>query len=112
MDYSLTFFLFLPHNFISKEMLQVNEYYDGKVKSIAVNNSKGKATAGVISEGEYEFGTSTVEYMTITHGELEALLPGETSWKTYALNETFKVDKGTLFKVKASETVSYLCRYE
>lgn len=93
-------------------MLQVNEYFDGKVKSINTSNSKGKATAGVIAPGEYEFGTSTVEFMTVTHGELEVLLQGETVWKTYRANETFRVEKESSFKVKAHETTSYLCRYE
>ncbi len=93
-------------------MLQVNEYFEGKVKSIAVNNSAGKATAGVIDAGEFEFGTSTIEYMTVTYGEMEALLPGETEWKLFKQGETFKVEKDTSFKVNVKEPVSYLCRYE
>lgn len=93
-------------------MLQVNEYFDGKVKSIAVNNSAGQATSGVIDAGEFEFGTSTIEYMTVTYGEMLVLLPESSEWKLYTQNETFKVDKGTSFKVKVSEPVSYLCRYE
>ncbi len=93
-------------------MLQVNEYFDGQVKSIAVNNSTGKATAGVIAPGEFEFGTSTIEYMTITHGQMEVCLPNTTEWLTYAQNQTFKVEKDQTFKVKVKEPVSYLCRYE
>lgn len=93
-------------------MLQVNEYFDGKVKSIATDNSTGKATAGVISAGEFKFGTSTVEYMTVTFGSMEVLLPGSDEWKVYTQNETFKVEKGESFKVKVAEPVSYLCKYE
>ncbi len=93
-------------------MLQVNEYFDGQVKSIAVDNSKGKATAGVIAPGEFEFGTSTVEYMTVTYGEMEVLLPNATEWKLYTQGETFIVEKGVSFKVKVAEPVSYVCRYE
>nr|WP_319400842.1 pyrimidine/purine nucleoside phosphorylase [uncultured Carboxylicivirga sp.] len=93
-------------------MLKVNEYFDGQVKSIDTSNSKGKATAGVIAAGEFEFGTSTIEYMTITHGEMDVLLPGETEWKTYQRHETFKVDKDCSFKVQVKEPVSYVCVYE
>lgn len=93
-------------------MLKVNEYFEGKVKSIAVDNSKGKATSGVIDAGEFEFGTSTIEYMTVTYGEMLVLLPGSEEWKLFTQNETFKVAKDTSFKVKVSEPVSYLCRYE
>jgi uncharacterized protein YaiE (UPF0345 family) len=93
-------------------MLQVNEYFDGKVKSIAVNNASGNATAGVIEAGEFEFGTTTIEYMTVTFGEMLVLLPDSSEWKLFTQNETFKVDKGSSFKIKVSEPVSYLCRYE
>ncbi len=93
-------------------MLQVNEYFEGKVKSIAVDNSNGKATAGVIAPGEFEFGTSTIEYMTVTYGEMDVLLPETTEWKLYKQGETFKVEKDASFKVKVSEPVSYICRYE
>jgi len=57
-------------------MFKVNEYFDGKVKSIAFENSEGQATVGVIAKGEWEFATSTVEYMTVTSGKMTVLLPG------------------------------------
>ncbi|MCU4163714.1 pyrimidine/purine nucleoside phosphorylase [Carboxylicivirga caseinilyticus] len=93
-------------------MLKVNEYFDGQVKSIDTSNSEGKATAGVIAPGEFEFGTSTIEYMTITHGKMDVLLPGEKEWKTYQRHETFKVAKDSSFKVLVQEAVSYVCVYE
>ncbi len=93
-------------------MLKVNEYFEGQVKSIDTTNSEGKATAGVIAPGEFEFGTSSVEYMTITHGKMDVLLPGESEWKTYQRHETFKVEKNMSFKVQVKETVSYVCVYE
>ena len=92
-------------------MLKVNEYFGGTVKSIALENAEGIATIGVMESGEYEFGTSTIEYMTITSGVLNVLLPEETEWKAYAKNETFVVAKDVRFKVKASEQVAYYCRY-
>jgi len=62
-------------------MLKVNEYFGGNVKSIAVENEEGVATVGVMEAGEYEFGTSTIEIMTITGGTLDVMLPGESQWK-------------------------------
>lgn len=93
-------------------MLQVNEYFDGKVKSIAVNNAEGNATTGVIEPGEFEFDTNTKEHMTVTFGEMMVQLPGKEDWKLYKQNESFTVGKGLLFRVKVSEPVSYLCTYE
>ena len=93
-------------------MLKVNEYFEGKVKSIAVDKKKEKETSGGIDAGEFEFGKSTIEYMTVTYGEMLVMLPGSEEWKLFTQNETFRVDKDTSFKVKVTEPVSYLCRYE
>jgi len=92
-------------------MLKVNEYFDGKVKSIALENMEGIATAGVMESGDYEFGTGSIEHMTITSGILDVLLPGETVWTTYLKGETFTVAKDVRFKVKANGQVAYYCLY-
>ncbi|RKD92829.1 pyrimidine/purine nucleoside phosphorylase [Mangrovibacterium diazotrophicum] len=92
-------------------MLKVNEYFGGTVKSIALENEEGTATIGVMEAGEYEFGTATIELMTITSGSLDVLLPGETEWKTYETGETFRVEKDVKFKVKAAQQVAYYCLY-
>lgn len=92
-------------------MLKVNEYFSGTVKSIALENEEGVATVGVMEAGEYEFGTGTIEHMTITSGTLEVLLPGETDWKSFEKGETFVVQKDVRFKVKANGQVAYYCLY-
>ena len=92
-------------------MIKVNEYFDGKVKSLALKNNEGSVTVGVMEPGEYEFGTSTVEYMTVTSGKLTVLLPGDTEWKDYKPNETFIVDKDSKFKVKVTGQTAYKCVY-
>ena len=93
-------------------MLKVNEYFEGSVKSIALENKEGIATIGVMEAGEYEFGTSTIEIMTITSGTLDVRLPGESSWTAYPKGGVFEVGKGVKFKVKASEQVAYHCLYK
>ncbi len=92
-------------------MFKTNEYFDGNVKSIAFEMPEGPATIGVMAAGEYNFGTSSIEYMTVTSGELLVMLPGETAWKEYKPFETFVVEKGVTFKVKAQADTSYLCQY-
>lgn len=92
-------------------MLPVNEYFGGTVKSIALENEEGKATVGVMEAGEYDFGTSTIELMTVTSGSLEVLLPGETAWKTFETGETFRIEKDQNFQVKAAHQVAYYCLY-
>ena len=93
-------------------MFNVNEYFDGKVKSIAFESADGPATAGVMAAGEYEFGTSSIEYMTVTSGTMDVRLPGETEWKTYSPGETFIVQANVKFNVKMTTNTSYLCLYK
>ena len=93
-------------------MFKVNEYFDGNVKSIAFENAEGPATIGVMAPGEYEFGTSTVEYMTVTSGVLTVLLPGKSEWKDYKEGETFIVAKGSSFRVQVKEPTAYRCIYK
>ena len=38
-------------------MFKVNEYFDGKVKSIGFKTSEAPATVGVMAPWHYEFGT-------------------------------------------------------
>ncbi|VFS23331.1 UPF0345 protein Bcep1808_5077 [Salmonella enterica subsp. enterica serovar Typhimurium] len=57
-------------------MLQSNEYFSGKVKSIGfTSSSTGRASVGVMAEGEYTFGTAEPEEMTVVSGALKVLLP-------------------------------------
>jgi uncharacterized protein YaiE (UPF0345 family) len=92
-------------------MFKTNEYYDGKVKSISFETPDGPATIGVMAAGEYNFGTSTIEHMTVTSGQLLVMQPGETAWKSYKQFETFIVAKDVTFKVKAENDTTYLCLY-
>ena len=93
-------------------MFKTNQYFDGKVTSIALESAEGKATVGVMAAGEYEFDTKTVEIMTVISGQLTIQLPDETEWKTYKQFESFRVPKGIKFKVKAIEDTPYLCLYK
>lgn len=82
-------------------MLQSNEYFSGKVKSIGfTSSSTGRASVGVMAEGEYTFGTAAPEEMTVVSGALNVLLPGETEWKVYAAGDVFNVPG----------TASFICR--
>jgi purine/pyrimidine-nucleoside phosphorylase len=92
-------------------MFKTNEYFDGKVKSIAFETAEGPATMGVMAAGEYEFGTSSVEFMTVISGKMLVQQPNETEWKSYAEFETFKVDKNVKFKVKMEGDTAYRCLY-
>ncbi|MDX1452457.1 MAG: pyrimidine/purine nucleoside phosphorylase [Oleiphilaceae bacterium] len=93
-------------------MLKVNEYFDGKVKSIAFQNDDLPATVGVMAAGDYTFGTSQKEYMTVVSGELQVKLPGSDSFESFKDGQTFTVEANQSFDLKVPVATAYLCRYE
>ncbi len=92
-------------------MFNVNEYFEGKVKSITFEDSTSKATIGVMAAGNYEFGTSTKEVMTVISGQLKIKLPDSDEWKTYSEFETFEIKANVTFLVEVLEDSTYICRY-
>jgi purine/pyrimidine-nucleoside phosphorylase len=91
-------------------MLKVNEYFNGKVKSIAFQTEDGNATVGVITPGEYEFRTVKPETMAITSGAMAVKLP-DADWAEYATGQSFEVPGNARFRVRLESEVSYLCQY-
>jgi hypothetical protein len=93
-------------------MFKVNEYFDGNVKSIAFSTPECPATLGVMAAGEYEFGTSTVEYVTVVSGVMTVKLPGENAFKDYKPFDTFIVPKDAKFQLKIAADAAYICLYK
>lgn len=93
-------------------MFNVNQYFDGKVASIAFQTATLPATVGVMAIGEYEFGTSQKEVMTVVSGAITAKLPGSDEWKTYQAGENFIVEANQSFHVKIEIETAYMCTYE
>tara|TARA_R110001599_G_scaffold67294_11_gene190162 strand:- start:108 stop:389 length:282 start_codon:yes stop_codon:yes gene_type:complete len=93
-------------------MLEVNEYFDGKVKSIAFQSTSLPATVGVMVAGEYTFGTSQKEYMTVVCGELVVKLPGSDEFISFKDGETFIVEANQSFDLQVPQDTAYLCKYE
>ena len=92
-------------------MFQVNDYFGGDVKSIGFQTVDGPATIGVMAQGDYEFGTSSMEIMKVITGKLIVKLPDAKDWKDYKPGEVFSVAAGKKFQVKVEADSSYLCFY-
>ncbi len=92
-------------------MFKVNEYFDAKVASIAFQTETKPATVGVMAPGDYEFGTSEHETMTVVSGALTIKLPGAADWQTFAAGESFEVEASSKFQVKVEVETAYLCLY-
>jgi hypothetical protein len=92
-------------------MFKVNEYFDGKVKSIAFTAGAAPATVGVMAPGDYEFGSGKREIMSVVSGKLTVKLPGGTVWKDLPKGSTFTVPPNSKFQLKVAEDTAYLCLY-
>lgn len=93
-------------------MLRVNEYFDGKVKSIAFQTVTLPATIGVMEVGEYEFDTAKKETVTVVSGCLTVKLPGSDHWESFPAGQTFQVAANEVFQLQIAEETAYLCTYE
>ena len=93
-------------------MLETNEYFDGKVKSIALNTQQGPATLGVMEKGTYEFSTTKKEIMVVVSGRLKVKLPGKEKYKTILKDKSFQVYENKTFEVIVEEETAYICYYK
>ena len=92
-------------------MFKTNEYFDGKVKSIAFQTETLPATVGVMAVGDYVFNTADKETMTVISGSLTIKLAGEDTSTRYSTGESFEVPKDSSFDVTVNEETAYLCLY-
>lgn len=93
-------------------MLKINQYFEGNVASIGFQTETLPATVGVMDVGEYEFNTSQKETITVIHGQLTVLLPGEENWHDFHSNDSFQVPANVSFQLKVPMQTAYLCTYE
>ena len=92
-------------------MFETNEYFEGKVKSIAFKTETLPATVGVMAAGEYVFNTADKEKMTVVSGALTIQLSDDADELTYQAGESFNVAANSSFNVKVAVDTAYLCVY-
>ena len=92
-------------------MFKINQYFDGKVASIAFDQPEGSATVGVMAPGEYEFGTSQLEIMHVISGKLTVKLPGSENWEDFPAGSRFNVPANSRFQLQVEQDTAYLCEY-
>ena len=93
-------------------MLNVNEYFDGNVKSIGFQTATLPASVGVMAVGEYTFSTAKKEVMTVVSGALTVKLPDADDWQTFEAGSHFTVEADASFDLKVAIETAYLCTYE
>ena len=92
-------------------MFKTNEYFDGKVKSIAFQTTTLPATVGVMAVGDYVFNTGDKEKMTVVSGAMIIKFAGVSETQTFNAGESFDVEANSSFDVSIKEETAYLCLY-
>jgi hypothetical protein len=92
-------------------MIKVNEYLEGKVKSLGFDRDGVSYTSGVMMPGEYSFNTEKEEHITVTLGELDVRPPG-AGWRTVRAGETVVIPAGVSFDLKVKKAATYLCMFQ
>jgi len=92
-------------------MFKTNEYFDGKVKSIAFQGQEKPATVGVMAPGEYVFNTAEKEKMSVISGELIIKIEADGESKSYRAGQSFEVAADSSFNVTVPADCAYLCEY-
>lgn len=91
---------------------KANIFFNGGVTSRTILFPDGsRKTLGIMQPGNYEFTTSDREIMEFYSGDLEVLLPGETSWKKIAAGGAFEVPAGSTFKLAVKTVSDYCCSF-
>lgn len=91
-------------------MFKTNEYFDGKVKSLAFQTETLPATVGVMAPGDYVFNTADREKITVVSGAMTIKRP-ETGEQTFNAGESFEVAANSSFDVSVAVDTAYLCLY-
>jgi uncharacterized protein YaiE (UPF0345 family) len=92
-------------------MIKHNSYFEGGVQSLGFERHGRQATVGVIATGEYHFNTDGPERMTVTSGELEVRITGQSAFRVYPAGTSFEVAAKSGFDVRAAAASAYLCEF-
>ena len=91
-------------------MINVNNYFDGNVKSLGFELENVGYTAGVVLPGAYTFGTEKEEHLTITVGVIEIQPPG-SEWRVVKTGDTVTIPANSSFDLKVEHPASYICKF-
>ncbi|OQR36625.1 hypothetical protein BWR59_02830 [Pseudomonas sp. Bc-h] len=92
-------------------MFKLNDYFDGRVKSIGFEPIGKEATVGVMAPGQYTFSARRKEIMHVVEGLIKTRPVGAPAWNTFSSGQQFTVPAGTDFEVVIQQDTAYLCEY-
>lgn len=91
-------------------MIEVHEYFEGRIKSMGFELKGTPYTAGVLLPGDYTIDTEKEEHITATVGEFE-VRPPKSDWKKVTKGQTIVIPARSSFEIRLEEPASYICLY-
>jgi purine/pyrimidine-nucleoside phosphorylase len=92
-------------------MLKHNVFFEGKVQSVGFERNGKRYSSGAMDVGEFHFGTSLPERMTVISGELWVKFPGEAAHRPFPAGTAFEVAGQSGFDVKVLVPSAYFCEF-
>lgn len=92
-------------------MVEVNEYFEGRVKSFTLDTPEGKKTVGAMEPGEYEFDITAKEVITVVTGELNIFFAEDNEWDSFGPGSSFDVPENSKLQLKVETPTAYMCEY-
>lgn len=90
---------------------ELRKYHGDRVQSLTYDDNMVSFSVGIISPGEYQFGSMKEEIFKVNFGAISAWTEGDKDWKTYKVGETFIIPASKNFSLKVEETSAYICHY-
>lgn len=90
---------------------KANVFFDGKCVSHTVTLADGtRKSVGVILPSTLRFDLSTREVMEVVDGQAHVSINGEPE-KTFAAGQSWTVEAGGYFVIRAEAPVHYVCHF-
>jgi purine/pyrimidine-nucleoside phosphorylase len=92
---------------------KANVFFGGKCVSHSVFFPDGsRKTVGVVLAGsKLTFNVGAPELMEITAGECQVKIAGDSAFRTYTADTSFRVAENSSFEIHAKDDVNYVCSF-
>ena len=94
-------------------MIKLRKYHGDLVQSLGFELKNGKqASVGVITPGEFEFGTINPETIKVSSGNISVWHEESKEWIILGEDQSYKIPQSCNYKLKTNEISSFICFYD
>ena len=93
-------------------MFELRKYHGDRVMSLTYEDDAQSFSVGILSPGEYQFGSIRSELFTVTSGAISLKVENNEKWTTHAEKENFAVPERKNFTLRVDKVSTYICYYK